>query len=91
MLLLFALLLLSTMALSIANLKVAYAGESSSSSMDVQVNHFIEIRDGGLVTLNDTVKLFKTGEQAPLLQDFRIGFPYKYLSLIHISEPTRPY
>jgi len=35
------------------------------------------------VTLNDTVKLFKTGEQAPLLQDFRIGFPYKYISNIY--------
>jgi len=77
----FALLLLSTIALSMANLKVAYAQESSPK--DVKVDHQITVHDGGLVTLNDTVTLSKIGEQASLLQDFKIGFPYKYRSNIY--------
>jgi len=77
-LLLFALLLLLTMALSIANLKAAYA-QGQSSSVDVKVDHQIMVHDGGLVTLSDTVTLSKTGE----LQSFRIGFPYKYKSNIY--------
>jgi len=77
-LLIFALLLLSTMALSIVNLKAAYAQESSSP-IDVKVNHQITVHDGGLVTISDTVTLSKTGE----LQSFRIGFPYKYKSNVY--------
>jgi len=83
LLLLFALLLLSTVALSIANLKAAYAQESSSSSIDVKVNHLIIVHDGGLVTISDKVTLSKTGEPAPSLRDFRIGFPYGYKSSIY--------
>lgn len=77
-LLIFALLLLSTMALSIFNLKAAYAQEPSSP-IDVKVDHQIIVHDGGLVTINDTVTLSKTGE----LQSFRIGFPYKYKSNVY--------
>jgi len=86
LLLVFALLLLSTMALSIANLKAAYAQESSSL-IDVKVDHKIIVHDGGLVTINDTVKLSKKqGEQPQPLQNFQIGFPYKYkFNLYHIS------
>ena len=74
----FALLLLSTMALSIFNLKAAYA-QGLSSPIDVKVDHQIIVHDGGLVTLNDTVTLSETGE----LQSFRIGFPYKYKSNVY--------
>lgn len=74
------------MALSIANLKAAYAQESSSP-IDVKVDHKIIVHDGGLVTINDTVTLSKKpGEQPQPLQDFQIGFPYKYkFNLYHIS------
>jgi len=81
LLLVFALLLLSTMALFIVGLKVAYAQESSSP--DVKVDHQIIVHDGGLVTLNDIVTLSKIGEQISLLRDFRIGFPYKYKSNVY--------
>jgi len=82
-LLVFALLLLSTIALFITNSKVALADEAQSS-IDIEVNHQLTVHDGGLVTLNDTVILSKKpGEQAPLLQSFRIGFPYQYKSNIY--------
>jgi len=82
----FALLILSTMALSIFNLKAAYA-QDLSSTIDVKVDHKIIVHDGGLVTINDTVTLSKkSGEQPQPLQDFQTGFPYKYkFNLYHIS------
>jgi hypothetical protein len=74
----FALLVLSTMVLSIVNLKAAYA-QGLSSSIEVKVDHKIIVHDGGLVAINDTVTLSKKlGEQPQPLQDFQIGFPYKY-------------
>lgn len=79
--LVFVLLLLSTIALSMTNLKVAYAQESSPK--DVKVDHQITVHDGGLVTINDTVTLSKISEQSSLLRDFRIGFPYKYKSNVY--------
>lgn len=76
-LLVFSLLLFLTMALSITNLKAAYAQESSS--IEVKVDHQTIVHDGGLVTIKDTVTLSKTGE----LRDFSIGFPYKYKSNVY--------
>jgi len=74
------------MALSIFNLKAAYA-QDLSSTIDVKVDHKIIVHDGGLVTINDTVTLSKkSGEQPQPLQDFQTGFPYKYkFNLYHIS------
>jgi len=68
------------MALSIINFKTAHAQESS---VDVKVHHQIIVHDGGLVTIKDTVTLSKTAEQAPLLESFRLGFPYKYKSNLY--------
>jgi len=92
--LLFALLLLSTAALSVTNLKAAYAQESSQL-IDVKVDHLITVHDGGLVTLNDTITLSKTSEQASIVSNFRIGFLYEYKSNVDYvfahesSNPTQ--
>jgi len=51
---------------------------NSLSSIDVQVDHFIEIRNGGLVLINDTVKLSAKGENTSLISNFLIGFPFEY-------------
>jgi len=81
-LLVLALILSSSMALSIANLKEAYAQESSSL-IDVKANHQVIVHDGGLVTIYDTVTLSNTSKQVSPLQSFKIGFPYKYKSNIY--------
>ena len=47
-----------------------------------------------IVTLGDSIKLFRSREYAAALerlQDRWISEKVKFLSLIHISEPTRPY
>jgi hypothetical protein len=52
-----------------------------SPFVDIQVDHALEIRHGGLVIIYDTVRLStQPGENADLLQDFRIGFPFNYKS-----------
>jgi hypothetical protein len=86
MLLLFALLILSTTAFSLIGVRTAHA-QSQPSSVDVKVSRLTTVYDGGLVTINDTVTLSrKSGEQPPLLTDFQIGFPYKYkFNIYHIS------
>lgn len=52
---------------------------SSSINVEVdQVTHTIKIQDGGLVIINDTLKLFpKPPETEVLLQNLSLGFPYK--------------
>ncbi len=49
------------------------------SSENVKIDHTIEIRNGGLVIVNDTVKLSTSLQEniAPL-QSFSIGFPFQY-------------
>jgi hypothetical protein len=55
------------------------ATSNLSPSVNIQVNHFIEIREGGLVLINDTVKLSTPpGESANLINNFSIGFPFEY-------------
>jgi len=58
---------------SVINVKTA----SSSADVQVnQVNHSIQIQDGGLVIINDTLEL--AGENGVLLQNFSLGFPFEY-------------
>jgi hypothetical protein len=50
-----------------------------SPSVNIQVNHFIEIRDGGLVLIKDTVTLStQSNESADLINNFLTGFPFEY-------------
>jgi len=53
-------------------------------SVDIQVKHFIEIREGGLVLVNDTITL-SPGENASLINSFLIGFPFEY----HRDQTTK--
>jgi len=75
-------LLLFALAPTYANAMTVNVKATASSSTDVQVdqvNHTIEIKEGGLVTINDTLKLFpKPPETWVLLQNFSFGFPYKF-------------
>jgi len=50
--------------------------ESSPSPFDVQVEHTVQIRDGGLIVINDTVKLSTQSEQN--VKNFTLGFPFRY-------------
>jgi len=61
---------------------VSVANETTPSpSVDIQVDHALEIGHGGLIVINDTVRLStQPGENADSLQDFRIGFPFDYKS-----------
>ena len=68
-----SLLLLSTFALP--------AVKAALSSADLQVTkveHAIEVREGGLVVISDTVTLSATGEDVISLQNFSMGFPFQY-------------
>ena len=80
LLLAFALLFFA-IAPTYANVKTINAKATTSSLADVQVgqvNHTIKIQDGGLVVINDTLKLFpKPPKTWVLLQNFSLGFPYK--------------
>jgi len=51
-----------------------------SPSVNIQISHFIEIRDGGLVLINDTVTLStQSSENVNLINNFLIGFPFEYV------------
>lgn len=56
----------------------AQATQTASDSIDVQVDHAVQIRNGGLVVMNDTVKLSAKNDQNITLSSFRLGFPYIY-------------
>jgi len=80
--LLFALYLISLLAFasSQVNATALNVGTSDlSPSVKIQVKHFIEIRSGGLVLINDTVTLYtQSNESANLISNFLIGFPFEY-------------
>jgi len=51
----------------------------TSSSIDIQADHTVQIKDGGLVVINDTIRLStEQGQNIEPLQNFSIGFPSKY-------------
>jgi hypothetical protein len=67
-----SLLLLSTFALPAV---------SATASLQIsKVDHAIEVREGGLVVINDTIRLSATGEGGISLQNFSMGFPFQYSS-----------
>ena len=49
-------------------------------SLQVSIDHTVQIRDGGLLIINDTVKLSPEPNQTATLQDYALGFPYGYQS-----------
>lgn len=54
------------------------------SSANIKVDHVLEIRNGGLIILNDTIRLSSSsGEDIEPLQKFSLGFPFKYRSNLH--------
>jgi len=71
---LFCLLLLSS---TIAPPNVS-ATSSSPNFQVSQVDHAVEVREGGLVIINDTIRLSATGEGGEQLQNFSMGFPSQY-------------
>jgi hypothetical protein len=82
MLTMFTMLLLSTLALALI-VKDSYA-QDLASTVDVEVNHLVTVHDGGFVSINDTVTLFKKqGEQPQPITEFQLGFPHEYKSYIY--------
>jgi len=57
----------------------AGASPSASNVEVTQVNHVVQIRNGGLVIINDTITLNVIDGQ---LADFSLGFPYEYQSYL---------
>ncbi len=77
LLLTFALLFFTVLASSYANAMTTF---SPSTDIQVdQVSHKVQIQDGGLVVINDTLKLSPgAGVGSVLLQNFSMGFPFEY-------------
>jgi hypothetical protein len=50
----------------------------ASDSIDIQIDHKVQIRNGGLIVINDTVKLSAETDQNITLSSFLLGFPYIY-------------
>ncbi len=53
---------------------------SSSTSIDVKVEHAVDIRESGLIIINDTVTLATLGDGVTLPEDYVLGFPFAYRS-----------
>ncbi|MFB0501428.1 MAG: hypothetical protein ACETVP_03060, partial [Candidatus Bathyarchaeia archaeon] len=77
-----------------ANIVTVHAKPDALDPVDIQVDHAIQIQQGGLVVINDTVKLsLKTGEQPVTLENFFIGFPFPYksnLDYCFVYETSNP-
>jgi len=62
-----------------ASAATTHTETSASSSVDLHVDHSVQVQDGGLVLINDTVRLStKPGEHAEPLQNVSMGFPFRY-------------
>jgi len=73
-LLLFCLLLLF---LALAPFRVNATTSSSTNFQVSQIDHAVEVREGGLVIINETVRLSATNESVEL-ENFLVGFPLQY-------------
>ncbi|MFB0567175.1 MAG: hypothetical protein ACETVM_01125, partial [Candidatus Bathyarchaeia archaeon] len=78
--LLFALFIAATLAASflVNSLTTVQATLTASDPVDIQVDHTVEIRKGGSIVINDTVKLSAETGQNIALASFLLGFPYVY-------------
>lgn len=68
----------SLLLLSALTLHVSATSSSSVKLQISKVDHAIEIRDGGVVVINDTIRLSAIGEDIISLQNFSIGLPFQY-------------
>ncbi len=59
------------------NIKAVDAANGDSYSID-HVSHTIEILHNGYVFINDTIRIVGNASVGETLDNFRIGFPYKY-------------
>ncbi len=76
---LFALLLLTLFFALTSGLANAETGTPSPAN--ITIDHVLQLQNGGLVVVNDTVRLStEPGEHVEPLQSFSIGFPYIYRS-----------
>ncbi len=76
---LFALLLLTSFFMLASDF--ANAQTETLSPANIKIDHVLEFRNGGLLVVNDTVKLSTNpGEHVPPLQSFSLGFPSTYRS-----------
>jgi len=57
---------------------VVQATPNASGPIDVRLDHTVQIRNGGLIVINDTVKLSAENDQNITLSSFLLGFPYVY-------------
>ncbi len=76
------LVLLFTLSLLFLSLIIFHAKATNSSSIDFEidrVDHVVQIQDGGLVIIKDTVDVSLTGDSVKT-QEFPIGFPFEYAS-----------
>jgi len=46
--------------------------------LDVKVYHKVEIRNSGLLIINDTVRLSPKPGESVTIQEYALGFPYAY-------------
>lgn len=82
------LLLLLCLLLPLLSLPYPRVSATNSSSLNFQVSqvdHAVEVREGGLVVINDTIRLSATGESGEPLQNFSMGFPLQYGSNLDYS------
>ena len=79
---LFVVSLLLLLATSVcANVQTVSAEANNSSSINIQTDHIVQIRDGGLVVINDTFRLSAIqGQNIEPLNNFSVGFPFEYRS-----------
>jgi len=72
---------LSLCVISLSTITLLSAGEASPSpaSFDVKIEHFVDIRESGLLVVNDTVTLSPAlGDDVELLHSYTLGFPFSY-------------
>jgi len=48
------------------------------ASFDVKVDHIVQIRNGGLITINDTIRLSPKPGETALLSNYTLGMPFGY-------------
>ena len=53
---------------------------SSSTSIDVKVEHAVDIKESGLIIINDTVTLTTLNNSFTLPENYVLGFPFAYRS-----------
>lgn len=61
------------------NVQMVNAEADNSLPINIQTDHIVQVRDGGLVVINDTFRLSALpGENIEPLYNFSVGFPFEY-------------